>query len=156
MLIYLVYAAKRVQVKLMKNDNISPEEPVRRGGKRGILYRLVLKICRGNERLAEILRFCIVGGVATVVDFVAMGITLYCFDPSLYPNFFNVFYGGGTPSVLASCVGTGVGSALPSGAASAAQAVRSSSARMSGSRRFISQHSCFDKMGKAPASPILP
>lgn len=109
MLIYLVYAAKRAQVKLMKNDNISPEESARGGGKRGILYRLVLKICRGNERLAEILRFCIVGGVATVVDFVAMGITLYCFDPSLYPNFFNVFYGGGTPSVLASCVGTGVG-----------------------------------------------
>ncbi len=77
--------------------------------KKGPLYRLVLAICRGNRKLAEILRFCIVGGVATIVDFVAMGITLYIFDPSLYPNFFNVFYGGGTPTVLASCVGTGVG-----------------------------------------------
>ena len=70
---------------------------------------MVLAICRGNGKLAGILRFCIVGGVATIVDFVAMGITLYIFDPSLYPNFFNVFYGGGTPTVLASCVGTGVG-----------------------------------------------
>lgn len=79
------------------------------GGKKGILYRLVLKICFGNKRIAEILRFCIVGGVATVVDFLVMGITLYIFNPSLYPNFFNVFYGGGTPTVLASCVGTGAG-----------------------------------------------
>lgn len=87
--------------------------PAEQGGnnqpKKGPLYRLVLAICRGNRKLAEILRFCIVGGVATIVDFVAMGITLYIFDPSLYPNFFNVFYGGGTPTVLASCVGTGVG-----------------------------------------------
>ncbi len=91
--------------KLMKDE----KEPSSGGGKKGILYRLVLKICRGNQRLAEILRFCIVGGVATVVDFVVMGVTLYCFDPSLYPGFFNVFYGGGTPTVLASCVGTGLG-----------------------------------------------
>ena len=77
--------------------------------KKGFLYRLVLKVCRGNKKLAEILRFCIVGGLATVVDFFVMGVTLYIFDPLLYPNFFNVFYGGGTPSTLASCVGTGAG-----------------------------------------------
>ena len=93
--------------------NAPAARPAEQGGnnqpKKGPLYRLVLAICRGNRKLAEILRFCIVGGVATIVDFVAMGITLYIFDPSLYPNFFNVFYGGGTPTVLASCVGTGVG-----------------------------------------------
>ena len=91
--------------------NAPAARPAEQGGnnepKKGPLYRLVLAICRGNRKLAEILRFCIVGGVATIVDFVAMGITLYIFDPSLYPNFFNVFYGGGTPTVLASCVGTG-------------------------------------------------
>ena len=93
--------------------NAPAARPAEQGGnnepKKGPLYRLVLAICRGNRKLAEILRFCIVGGVATIVDFVAMGITLYIFDPSLYPNFCNVFYGGGTPTVLASCVGTGVG-----------------------------------------------
>ena len=78
-------------------------------GKSGFLYRLVLKICRGNKKVAEVLRFCIVGGVATVVDFLTMGVVLYLIDPSLYPNFFNVFYGGGTPTATASCIGTGAG-----------------------------------------------
>ena len=57
----------------------------------------------------EILRFVIVGGIATVVDFLIMGVTLYIFDPSLYPHFYNVFYGGGEPSLAAKLVGTGVG-----------------------------------------------
>ena len=60
--------------------------------------------------IAEIIRFCIVGGIATVVDFLVMGVVLYIFDPSLYPNFFNVFIGGkGDPSLTANMVGTGCG-----------------------------------------------
>ncbi|MBQ5927196.1 MAG: GtrA family protein [Clostridia bacterium] len=60
--------------------------------------------------LAEIFRFCIVGGIATVVDFFVMGIVLYCFDPDLYPHFFNVFIGGkGNPSLTANMFGTGAG-----------------------------------------------
>ena len=58
----------------------------------------------------EIMRFVLVGGLATVVDFLMMGITLYIFAPEKYPSFFNVFYGATeTPSVLAACFGTGVG-----------------------------------------------
>ena len=58
----------------------------------------------------EIMRFLLVGGLATVVDFVMMGVTKYVFEPSKYPNFFNVFYGAAqTPSVLANCFGTGIG-----------------------------------------------
>ncbi len=57
----------------------------------------------------EIVRFCIVGGLATVVDMVAMGVVLYLFDASLYPHFYNVWFGGGEPSTLATVVGTGVG-----------------------------------------------
>ena len=58
----------------------------------------------------EIMRFIIVGGLATVVDFVAMGVTKYIFEPSKYPSFFNVFYGATeSPSVLANCFGTGIG-----------------------------------------------
>ena len=38
-----------------------------------------------------------------------MGIVLYVFNPKLYPNFFNVWFGGGSPSTLATVVGTSVG-----------------------------------------------
>ena len=60
--------------------------------------------------LGEIIRFLLVGGLATVIDFLAMGITKYVFEPYKYPVFFNVFYGAtNTPSVLANCFGTGIG-----------------------------------------------
>lgn len=62
-----------------------------------------------HGRLAEIVRFVIVGGIATVIDYFVMGVILYIFDPSLYPNFFNVFYGGGEPKTIATVVGTGTG-----------------------------------------------
>lgn len=69
-----------------------------------------LKKC--NEKfplLMEIVRFCIVGGLATLVDMAVMGAVLYLFDPSLYPHFYNVWYGGGEPSTLATVIGTGTG-----------------------------------------------
>lgn len=60
--------------------------------------------------LGEIFRFCVVGGIATVVDFFVMGVVLYFFEPSLYPNFFHVFIGGKAESSLtANMVGTGLG-----------------------------------------------
>lgn len=71
------------------------------------------KILALNEKYPlafEIIRFLIVGGIATVVDFFTMGIILYLFNPSIYPHFYNVFYGGtGNPSLLANMVGTGSG-----------------------------------------------
>lgn len=60
----------------------------------------------------EIVRFGVVGVLATVVDMVAMGVVLYLFEPSLYPHFYNVWYGGGEPSTLATIVGTGTGFVL--------------------------------------------
>ncbi len=57
----------------------------------------------------EIVRFVIVGGLATVADMLVMGVVLYLFDPDLYPHFYNVWYGGGEPSTLATVVGTGAG-----------------------------------------------
>ncbi len=62
-----------------------------------------------HKKLCEFARFVIVGGIATVIDYFIMGLVLYIFDPSLYPNFFNVFYGGGEPTTLATVVGTGTG-----------------------------------------------
>lgn len=73
------------------------------------MFKKLKEFINQKTLFGEIMRFVLVGGLATVVDFLAMGITLYIFDPSLYPSFFNAFYGGGTPSVLATCVGTGVG-----------------------------------------------
>ena len=60
----------------------------------------------------EIVRFGVVGVLATAVDMVAMGVVLYLFEPSLYPHFYNVWYGGGEPSTLATIVGTGTGFVL--------------------------------------------
>ncbi|MBQ9790456.1 MAG: GtrA family protein [Clostridia bacterium] len=62
-----------------------------------------------HKTLAEIIRFLIVGGVATIIDFVMMGVVLYLFDPALYPSFWNVFVGSAEPSVVATIVGTGAG-----------------------------------------------
>ncbi len=71
------------------------------------------KILALNEKYPlafEIIRFLIVGGIATVVDFFTMGIVLYLFNPSIYPHFYNVFYGRtDSPSLLANMVGTGLG-----------------------------------------------
>ena len=60
----------------------------------------------------EIVRFGVVGVLATVVDMAAMGVVLYLFEPSLYPHFYNVWYGGVEPSTLATVIGTGTGFVL--------------------------------------------
>lgn len=57
----------------------------------------------------EIVRFCLIGGFATILDMLAMGIVLYLFAPSQYPHFYNVWYGGGSPSTLATIIGTATG-----------------------------------------------
>ena len=63
-----------------------------------------------HKTLSEILRFCIVGGLATVIDMFVMGIVLYIFSPSSYPSFFNVFIGSKVePSQIATITGTGLG-----------------------------------------------
>ncbi len=63
-----------------------------------------------HPRLWEIFKFLIVGGGATVIDFLAMSVTLYLFKPSAYDGFFKVFYGSGyTPTTAATVTGTAVG-----------------------------------------------
>ena len=70
---------------------------------------MYLDFNKKHKKLCEILRFIIVGGIATVIDYIFMGITLYFFDPSLDPKFYNIWIGGGEPSTIATVVGTGVG-----------------------------------------------
>lgn len=63
-----------------------------------------------HKRLCEIIRFVIVGGIATVIDMLVMGVVLYLFDSSLYPHFYNVWIGKvGEPKVIATVIGTGLG-----------------------------------------------
>ncbi len=60
--------------------------------------------------IREIVRFLLVGGGATIVDFLAMSLVLWAMQPAIYPNFLSVFLGGTQePSTLATVVGTGCG-----------------------------------------------
>ena len=73
------------------------------------MFKKLIEFINRPTLFCEILRFVIVGGIATVVDFFVMGVVLYIFDPSLYPHFYNVFIGGEEPALVAKLVGTGVG-----------------------------------------------
>ena len=73
------------------------------------MKKFLAKLNAAHPLFMEIIRFLIVGGIATVIDMLVMGAVVYAFDPSLYPHFYNVWYGGGEPSTLATVVGTGAG-----------------------------------------------
>lgn len=62
-----------------------------------------------HKNAGEILRFIIVGGIATLVDMFTMGVVMYLMQKSIYTGFLNVFIGAPTPSTLATIVGTSVG-----------------------------------------------
>lgn len=68
-----------------------------------------IKFNNEHKKLCEIARFVIVGGIATVIDYLVMGVVLYLFNPSIYPKFYNVWIGGGEPSAIATVIGTGAG-----------------------------------------------
>ena len=63
-----------------------------------------------NAKIREFVRFCIVGVGATLVDFLAMSLVLYLFEPEIYPDFISIFIGGKEdPSTVAAVVGTACG-----------------------------------------------
>lgn len=73
--------------------------------RKGLLRRLW-----SSPLIREIVRFLLVGGGATVVDFLAMSLVLWAMQPAIYPNFLSVFLGGTQePSTLATVIGTGCG-----------------------------------------------
>jgi putative flippase GtrA len=59
-------------------------------------------------QLFEIIRFLIVGGLATIIDFLITGITIYFISPSSYDNNFLNIIGGGH-DVWTNVLGTGLG-----------------------------------------------
>lgn len=74
------------------------------------LKKLYLDFNSKHKRLCEIARFVIVGGIATVIDYLVMGLVMYFFNPSIYPHFYNVWIGkAGNPSTIATVIGTGSG-----------------------------------------------
>lgn len=63
-----------------------------------------------HKLLWEVLRFVIIGGLATIIDMFFMGLTLYIFQPQNYAHFYNVFFVREVaPSTVSTIIGTGVG-----------------------------------------------
>ena len=54
------------------------------------------------------MRFCLVGGVATLIDFAVMALLLWVFEPGAYPTFWDLFTGG-DPSPLVSAAASALG-----------------------------------------------
>ncbi len=62
-----------------------------------------------HKTFGEILRFIIVGGLATLIDMFFMGVTMYFMQKNIYQSFLNVFINTPNPSTAATVVGTAVG-----------------------------------------------
>ena len=62
-----------------------------------------------HKTAGEILRFIIVGGIATLVDMFTMGVVMYLMQKGIYSSFINVFIHAPTPSTLVTIIGTTVG-----------------------------------------------
>ena len=71
---------------------------------------LIQKLNQKYPKLMEIVRFIIVGGLATVIDFAISGIFWYFTNKEIYPKFYNILFGAtGTPSTWSTVVGTALG-----------------------------------------------
>ncbi len=71
---------------------------------------MIKSIINKYPRLYEIFKFLLVGGFATIIDFLVMALVLYAFNPSLYNySFINAIIGDASPSNLATIIGTGLG-----------------------------------------------
>lgn len=71
---------------------------------------MIKEFFRKHKTLAEIARFVIVGGVATIIDFLCMSLFIYVFNLKAYNyNLINVFFSKGNASAWSVVVGTGVG-----------------------------------------------
>ncbi len=67
------------------------------------------KLFGKRKTLGEIVRFLIVGGLATLLDMFVMGVVMYAIQPEIYATFLNVFVFTPEPSTLATIAGTAVG-----------------------------------------------
>jgi len=71
---------------------------------------VIKKLIAKYPTLWEMFKFLLVGGIATIIDFLIMGLVLYLWDPVRYShNFLNVFFSSVKPTTTAAVVGTGIG-----------------------------------------------
>lgn len=75
----------------------------------GKLIRKIKEYLNTHKTVAEILRFLIVGAIATLVDMFIMGVVMYALESEIYSSFINVFIGKSSPSTSATIIGTTVG-----------------------------------------------
>lgn len=74
---------------------------------------MIKDFIKKHPRLWEIFKFLLVGGTATVIDFVVMSLVLYLFAPESYDGVISVFYHPDyAPSAVATVVATGSGFAV--------------------------------------------
>lgn len=68
------------------------------------------KLNQKYPKLMEIVRFIIVGGIATLIDFIITGVFWYFTNREIYPKFYNILFGKiGEPSTWSTVVGTALG-----------------------------------------------
>ena len=74
------------------------------------MIKAIKSFFNNHKTLAEIFRFLLVGGTATVIDFFCMSLFIFIFNAPGYNNsLINVFLSRGEASVWSVVVGTGVG-----------------------------------------------
>ncbi len=74
------------------------------------MIKAIKSFFNNHKTLAEIFRFLLVGGTATVIDFFCMSLFIFLFNaPAYNNNLINVFLSRGEASVWSVVVGTGVG-----------------------------------------------
>jgi len=74
------------------------------------MKELLLKIENKYPNLYEIFKFLLVGGFATILDMLAMAVTLYLYKPEIYDyNFLNTIIGNANPSSTITTIATGIG-----------------------------------------------
>lgn len=85
----------------MKNKNQETE-------KVGLLKK-IKKFFACHPRFAEICRFIIVGGVATLIDFLVMGLTEFLIENDKYAGILNIFFNSPELKTSTVIIGTAVG-----------------------------------------------
>ncbi len=73
------------------------------------LFDKISKLLAKKPIVGEIIRFLIVGTIATLIDMLVMAIVMYFMQRSIYSSFINVFIDSPKPSTTATIVGTTLG-----------------------------------------------
>lgn len=73
------------------------------------MYSIILKLRNQHPKLLEIIRFLIVGTLATLIDMLVMAVFIYVFNKNSYNSFFDVFLNSGNGASWSVVVTTAIG-----------------------------------------------